>query len=149
MILPKSVLVTGTSSGIGYHTAVHLAKIGYIVLATVRKEEDAVKLTEPGLENIKPHWPLDLTIPRQIDEISNRIKAEIENDEIPPLFSIINIAGGGDIIPIELMDISEFRDEFEKRIIGPVSLLQKMLPQSWVDYIMEKREKNNNFVLQK
>ncbi len=124
----KSVIVTGTSSGIGYHTAIHLAKIGYTVIATVRKEEDAAKLKELGLENLKPYWPLDLTIPQQINEISNRIKTEIENNEIPPLFSIINIAGGGHIAPIELMEISEFRDEFEKRIIGPVSLLQKMLP---------------------
>ena len=127
-MIHKSVLVTGASSGIGYHTAIHLAKVGYTVLATVRREEDADKLAKLGLENLKPHWPLDLTIPKQIEEISNKIKIEIENNDIPPLFSIINIAGGGHIAPIELMDISEFREEFEKRIIGPVNLLQKMLP---------------------
>ncbi len=127
-MINKTVLVTGASSGIGYHTAVYLSKVGYTVLASVRKEEDAIKLAELGLENLKPLWPLDLTNSKQIDEISNRIKTEIDNIEIPPLFSVINIAGGGHIVPIELMDIADFRNELEKRILGPVSLLQKMIP---------------------
>jgi len=43
-MINKTVLVTGASSGIGYETAVYLSTIGYTVLASVRKEEDAVRL---------------------------------------------------------------------------------------------------------
>jgi len=121
----RSVLVTGASSGIGYHTAVYLSKVGYTVLASVRKEEDAIKLENLGLENLKPIWPLDLTIPEQIEAIANIIIKKVEQKEISLLYSIINIAGGGQIAPIELMDISKFREELEKRIIGSVHLLRK------------------------
>jgi NAD(P)-dependent dehydrogenase (short-subunit alcohol dehydrogenase family) len=127
-MINKTVLVTGASSGIGYETAIYLSEIGYTVLASVRKEEDAIRLEKLRLENLKPIWPLDLTISEQIDAIGNTIIKEIEHKEIPALYSIINIAGGGQIAPIELMDISEFRNELEKRIIGPVYLLQILLP---------------------
>ncbi len=124
----KSILVTGASSGIGYNIALYLAKLGYTVLATVRKESDANKLAEIGLENLKPLYPLDLTIDEQIDTITNSIKNKIRQNKIPQLYSIINVAGGGHIAPIELMDISQFRAELEKRIIGPFRLLQELIP---------------------
>jgi len=69
----RSVLVTGVSSGIGYRTAVYLSKVGYTVLASVRKEKDAIKLEDLRLENLKPIWPLDLTILEQIEAIANII----------------------------------------------------------------------------
>lgn len=42
----KGILVTGCSSGIGRAIAVELAKLGFIVFATVRKERDAADLHE-------------------------------------------------------------------------------------------------------
>jgi len=96
----KSVLVTGASSGIGNAIAIYLAEQGYTVLATVRKEADAESLNKLGLDNLKPLYPLDLTEPGQILIITNIIEEQIQKMELPPLYAIINVAGGGQIAPI-------------------------------------------------
>jgi NAD(P)-dependent dehydrogenase (short-subunit alcohol dehydrogenase family) len=72
--------------------------------------------------------PLDLTKQEQILSIANSLKEQIKNNELPSLYAVINIAGGGQIAPIELMNIPNFREELEKRLVGPISLLQEVLP---------------------
>lgn len=124
----KTVLITGTSSGIGHATALHLARQGFTVLATVRKQADADYLNEYHLSNLSPLCPLDLTHPEQIKEIAAQVKQKITNSDLPPLHAIINIAGGGQIAPIELMNIDAYRQELEKRLVGPIILLQELLP---------------------
>jgi NAD(P)-dependent dehydrogenase (short-subunit alcohol dehydrogenase family) len=124
----KSVLVTGASSGIGNATAVYLAKQCYTVLAGVRKDADVQALKDLGLNNLKPLCPLDLTKPDQVLSATRHIKEQVKTNQIPPLYSIINIAGGGSISPIEMMNIPDFREELEKRIVAPVMLLQELLP---------------------
>ena len=52
----RSVLITGCSSGIGYHAAHSLDRRGYRVFATARKPADVERLTTEGLESL----PLDL-----------------------------------------------------------------------------------------
>jgi NAD(P)-dependent dehydrogenase (short-subunit alcohol dehydrogenase family) len=124
----KSILVTGTSTGIGNAVAVYLAKQGYTILASVRKNSDAETLNKLGYNNLKPLCPLDLTKQEQIQAIATSILNQIQKKELPPLYAIIFNAGGGHITPIELMNISEFRDELEKRLVGNISLLQELIP---------------------
>lgn len=126
--LSQSVLITGASSGIGKAIALHLAKQGFTVLATVRKESDSEKLNTLGIKNLIPLYPLDLTIPDQIHSITEKIKQQIADKDIPALYGIVNVAGGGQVAPIELMNINAFRGELEKRLVGPVILLQQLLP---------------------
>jgi NAD(P)-dependent dehydrogenase (short-subunit alcohol dehydrogenase family) len=124
----KSILVTGASSGIGHAVAVYLAKQGYTVLAAVRKDVDVKTLNTLGFKNMKPVCPLDLTKQEHIHSVAHFIKEQIKNSDLPPLYAVINVAGGGQIAPIELMNISNFREELEKRLVGPISLLQELLP---------------------
>ncbi|TLX48512.1 short-chain dehydrogenase [Pseudoalteromonas phenolica] len=60
----KSILITGCSTGIGYHCAKELHKSGYKVIASCRKNEDVVRLLEEGLTCIK----LDLADQKSIEE---------------------------------------------------------------------------------
>ncbi|WP_019555976.1 SDR family NAD(P)-dependent oxidoreductase [Thiomicrorhabdus arctica] len=43
------ILITGCSTGMGYHCAKRLHSMGYQVIATCRKEEDVKRLNEDGL----------------------------------------------------------------------------------------------------
>lgn len=117
----KSVLITGCSSGIGRACAVFLAKNGFKVFATVRKETDVQNLRGLDLKNLIPLYPFDLTKPEHFPRIFEAIAGE-------SLYAVINNAGGGFISPIELMDLNKFRNELEARLTGPIGLLQAFLP---------------------
>jgi NAD(P)-dependent dehydrogenase (short-subunit alcohol dehydrogenase family) len=124
----EGVLVTGCSSGIGQAVAVHLAKRGFTVFATVRKEADAGKLRALNEPNLVPVCPLDLTKLEHIPPIVETVMHELEARGKHGLYAIISNAGAGGIAPIELMDLEKFRIELETRILGPVALLQAFLP---------------------
>lgn len=49
----RTILITGCSSGIGYDAAHAMAKRGWRVLATCRKEEDCERLRAEGLESFR------------------------------------------------------------------------------------------------
>lgn len=53
MHIDKTVLITGCSSGIGYHVAVGLKARGYRVIATARQEPDVIRLQQAGLEALQ------------------------------------------------------------------------------------------------
>lgn len=75
----SAVLLTGTSSGLGRHAALWLARDGYTVLATVRKAEDARLLAEA--------WQREKQLEKQLEK-------QTEKD-----------SGGGDVVPI-IMDVT-------------------------------------------
>lgn len=57
MIVTRSILITGCSSGIGLSVASGLRARGHRVFATARKPEDVERLRAQGLESLQ----LDLT----------------------------------------------------------------------------------------
>jgi len=134
----KAVLVTGCSSGIGRATAVYLARHGFTVFATVRKESDAQALRDLNEPTLVPICPLDFSKPQDIANAAEAVKNELSVRHINGLYGIVNNAGGGGIAPIELMDIAKFRVELEARILGPIALLQASLPlirEAWQDIV--------------
>jgi NAD(P)-dependent dehydrogenase (short-subunit alcohol dehydrogenase family) len=48
--MTRTILITGCSSGIGWHCALGLKARGWRVLATARKPEDLARLEAEGLE---------------------------------------------------------------------------------------------------
>ena len=50
----RSVLITGTSTGIGEACATDLDKLGFRVFAGVRKEEDAERLKSQASDRLTP-----------------------------------------------------------------------------------------------
>ena len=52
-MVQKSILITGCSSGIGYHAARSLSAAGWRVFATCRKAEDVTRLNDEGLESLQ------------------------------------------------------------------------------------------------
>lgn len=124
----KAVLVTGSSSGIGYSIATYLARKNFVVFATVRKRSDVDKLFDLRLPNLIPTYPLDLTNLTHLQGIREFVDKKLVELEINGLFAIINTAGGGSIAPIELLDLEKFHIELQTRVLGPVALIQSFLP---------------------
>jgi NAD(P)-dependent dehydrogenase (short-subunit alcohol dehydrogenase family) len=118
-------LITGTSTGIGRATALHLARNGYRVYASMRNtakgEALAASAAEEGL-------PLSV---KQLDvtdgESMAAAVAEIEASE-GRIDVLINNAGLGGAAAAEEMPEDEHRRLFETNYFGLVNLTQSVLP---------------------
>lgn len=124
----KGVLVTGCSSGIGRAVSLRLAERGFTVFAGVRKEADAEALRRLNQPNLAPICPLDLTRREQIAAAGETVARELARRNMPGLYALVNNAGGGGVAPIELMDLDQFHGELQARLLGPVALVQALLP---------------------
>jgi NAD(P)-dependent dehydrogenase (short-subunit alcohol dehydrogenase family) len=124
----KAVLITGCSSGIGQYAAIALAKHGFVVFATVRKEVDAESLRNLNLPNLVPICPLDLTNLEHISSAAKFVTNELKRRGTNGLYALVNNAGGGSPAPIELMELGQFQTELRTRVLGSVSMVQTFLP---------------------
>ena len=124
----RAVLVTGASSGIGNAAALYLAEKGFMVFAGVRKEQDRKKIQSLGIPNLISLYPLDLTNLNDVADTSSFLSFYLHNNNLKGLFGIVNVAGGGSIAPIELLNLNGLENELKTRILGPVALLQSLLP---------------------
>jgi NAD(P)-dependent dehydrogenase (short-subunit alcohol dehydrogenase family) len=124
----EAVLITGCSSGIGRATAIYLAQYGYTVFATVRRDSDAAALSALQEPNLVPICPLDLSHQDHIPAAVDSVNAEIQSRNLTGLRALINNAGRGQIAPIELMDLDQFNQELQVRLVGAVGLVQAFLP---------------------
>jgi NAD(P)-dependent dehydrogenase (short-subunit alcohol dehydrogenase family) len=118
-----AVLVTGASSGIGFATAVRLARHGTIVFAGIRRQIDGENLLREGAGNIRPML-IDV-----VDQGSLlRARAKIESLREYRLDGLVNNAGialGG---PLELLPMDELRKQFEVNFFGAIAAIQTFLP---------------------
>jgi len=113
---PGLVIVTGASSGIGEAIALHLREGGFSVLAGVRRDEDAERLSTRGLTPIH----LDVTDPEQLAAA----RAEVGDR---PLAGLVNNAGilrGG---PLEFVRLDDLREQLEVNVIGQVAVTQAFI----------------------
>jgi NAD(P)-dependent dehydrogenase (short-subunit alcohol dehydrogenase family) len=120
----RSVLVTGSSTGIGRATALRLDAAGWRVFAGVRKEDDASSLRAAGSDRLTPVM-LDVT---DADAISAAVA--LLGDELGSagLDGLVNNAGVAIPSPLETMPIDAFRRQIEVSLTGQVAVTQAMLP---------------------
>jgi NAD(P)-dependent dehydrogenase (short-subunit alcohol dehydrogenase family) len=107
----KTVLVTGSSTGIGEACARHFASRGWRVLAGVRRPGDAPKGTEELL--------LDVTDAGAIAAAGARIDR---------LDGLVNNAGIAVPAPLEYLPLEELRQQFEVNVVGQLAVTQALLP---------------------
>lgn len=119
----KSVLVTGSSTGIGKATALYLDKKGYKVYAGVRKESDAEKLKSESSDLLTPII-LDVTEERSIE---NGFQV-ISNDSNYNLCGIVNNAGIGISGVLEATPVSDIRKIMEVNVIGLLAVTKIFIP---------------------
>jgi short-subunit dehydrogenase len=118
-------LITGCSSGIGYETALMLARNGFHTFATMRNTKKS-----DSLEEIIKKERLDLNI-RQLDvnddtsieNTINCIKREANRIDV-----LINNAGYGLVGFFEDLTLDEIRNQFETNFFGVLNITKKIIP---------------------
>jgi NAD(P)-dependent dehydrogenase (short-subunit alcohol dehydrogenase family) len=118
-------LVTGTSTGIGLATALHFARHGHQVVATMRNLAKAGPL-ETAARDEKLSVvvrELDVTRPESIDRAVTETVAQQG-----PIDVLVNNAGIGGATPLELTPEDEHRAMFEANYWGPIRMIRAVLP---------------------
>lgn len=118
----EAVITTGASKGIGFDAARLLAQKGYRSLGTVRRDEDAARLREAGIEPVL----MDVTDARSIARAATEIEHQLDGT---PLRALVNNAGVPAAGPIEMADLNEARALFEVNFFGALATTQAFLPQ--------------------
>ena len=112
-----TVLVTGSSSGLGRATAHRFRDAGWTVYATARDPADAVGLADRGC-----HTPaLDVTD----DAAVSRVVGEAAADGLDCL---VNNAGFGQYGPVEDVPTDRLARQFDVNVAGPHRLCRAALP---------------------
>ena len=120
----KSVLVTGSSTGIGRATALRLDRDGWRVFAGVRREEDAEALRAEAGERLTPVM-LDVTDPGQIAAAADLIDGAVGEGGLEGL---VNNAGVAILGPLEMIPLDDFRRQLEVNLTAQVAVTQALLP---------------------
>lgn len=118
--MPRRVLITGTSSGIGRATVVHLASLGFDVIAGVRSAADVESVEALAPERITG-VVLDVTDPRAPDAVRDLAARG-------GLFGLVNNAGTTVQGPIERLTAEQLRAQLEVNLVGPVALTSALIP---------------------
>ena len=118
-------LITGCSSGIGYETALTLARNGFCTYAGVRntKNSDTLekKIAKEKLDlNI---LQLDVNDKSSIENAVNQIKTEEKRIDV-----LINNAGYGLVGFFEEIRLDEIRRQFETNFFGVLTVTKKVIP---------------------
>ena len=118
-------LVTGTSTGIGFATALNLAKHGHTVVATMRNLAKAAPLEASAREQgvRLAVRELDVTDQASIDRAMAETLAREGAVDV-----LVNNAGIGGATPLELTPEAEHRAMFEANYWGPIRMIQAVLP---------------------
>jgi NAD(P)-dependent dehydrogenase (short-subunit alcohol dehydrogenase family) len=119
------VIVTGSSTGLGLETALHLAGEGFHVYAALRnlaqREEVLRGAAERGVE--LRVLQLDLTDPASIDEAVETVVGHSGG-----VFGLINNAGIGLRGSVEDCSDDEIRQVFEANVLGTIAVTRAVLP---------------------
>ena len=120
----STVLVTGTSSGIGRGLCQALIERGYKVFGTVRNRKDATELNKEFGENLDALL-VDVTDEKQVVKAKERVQNYLNGK---PLTALINNAGIATLGPVEFLPTSDFKKQIDTKILGTFLCTKIFLP---------------------
>jgi short-subunit dehydrogenase len=121
----KVALVTGSSSGIGYETALLLARNGFDTFATMRNMNKSKEISEVSQRENLPLKVLQLDVndDKSITDAVNNILGEKNSIEV-----VVNNAGYGLMGSVEDSSLDEIKAQFETNFFGAIRVMQKVIP---------------------
>jgi NAD(P)-dependent dehydrogenase (short-subunit alcohol dehydrogenase family) len=120
----KSVVITGSSTGIGRACALMLDRNGFRVFAGVRNEADGDALRSAASESLTPVH-IDVTDAASIRAMAEQVRSAVGD---AGLHGLVNNAGTTLPCPIEYLPLDGFRRQLEVNLVGPLAVTQAHLP---------------------
>ena len=123
--MEKVAVVTGTSSGIGFETALALARDGYYTYATMRNTAKGDKLKELSSKESLKIDVLELDVDNE-----NSAKTAIKHilDQKQRIDVLVNNAGWALWGCVEDVSVDEFKTQFETNFFSIIRLIQEVGP---------------------
>jgi NAD(P)-dependent dehydrogenase (short-subunit alcohol dehydrogenase family) len=118
-------LVTGSSSGIGFHTSLFLARAGFYTYATMRNLDKSSQIVDIAQEDNLPLevLRLDVTDDKSVKDAINTIAVKQKRIDV-----VVNNAGYGSTGAVEDFSIDEIKAQFETNFFGAIRVIQYVLP---------------------
>ena len=120
MHIDKTILITGCSSGIGYHVAVGLKARGYRVIATARQEPDVIRLQQAGLEALQLNLDDSQSIQQAVKQVLQLTDGK--------LYALFNNGAYGQPGAVEDLSRDVLRQQFETNLFGWLELTNLIIP---------------------
>jgi len=125
----RSVVVTGVSTGIGLATAKSLLAAGFRVFGSVRRDDDARRLTGELGSGFSPLL-FDVTDERAVKTAAARVRSALAGQTLAGLVNNAGIAVAG---PLVYLPIADFRKQLEVNLTGVMVTTQAFAPLLGVD----------------
>ena len=119
----KSIVITGTSTGIGYACSKHFIEKGYKVFGSVRNDNDANRVSNELGSNFIP-LIFDVTDETAVKESVKVVENQIGNQK---LSGLINNAGLGVMGTIQSLSAEQFKYQFDVNVLGVFHCCQAYL----------------------
>ncbi len=117
---PRTVLITGCSTGIGAATALYLKERGWLVIPTARQEADLENLRRTGFEPIA----MDMADADSVAQGAAEALARCDQR----LGAVVNNAGYGQSGALEDLSRDHLRRQFEVNVLGLQDLTNRLVP---------------------
>ena len=120
--MTRTILITGTSSGLDESAVFEYEKRGWNVVATMR---DVTKANPRFAELPRVLVTrLDVT-----DRSSVNTAVSLTNQTFGPIDAVLNAAGYGQVGAVEEVTPAQIRTQYETNVVGAVNVVQAVLPQ--------------------
>src|SRR5687768_6854739 len=116
----KTVLITGSSTGIGKATADYFVSKGWNVAATMRTPEKATGFTKA--DNLRL-YTLDVTDVESIRKAIDLVIQDFGNIDV-----VVNNAGYGAVGIFEKASPAEIQKQFDTNVFGVMNVIRELLP---------------------
>lgn len=120
----KSVVVTGVSTGIGWAVTHVLIQRGFRVFGSVRKTEDAERLSREFGERFVPLL-FDVTDEAAVQAAARQVREQMGGET---LFGLVNNAGIGVPGPLIHLPTDDFRQQLEVNLVGVLIVTKAFVP---------------------
>ena len=120
----QSVVITGVSTGIGWGIAKVLIQKGFRVFGSVRKTEDAERLSKEFGGNFVP-LIFDITDEEAVQAGARQVREQLNGET---LFGLVNNAGIAVPAPLIHQSTDEFRHQLEVNLVSVLIVTKAFVP---------------------